>query len=194
MVQIRSCRSARNAEHLADFAVRKSLDIVQYDYSPCSFRQHRKCFSQAPPQFLAFGRVPKWRLQRIRNFFRRTNFPAPRQIERRIRDDSIQPGTEGLIRPEAIQRHERASERFLNDIFRILVHRHDCPGNCIRPPLVHAHETGESTVVTGAGCKNQLALLTRNTRRIAQVLKSPNRKCLYGTGLMQSIGVLEAIG
>jgi hypothetical protein len=89
-------------------------------------------------------------------------FPAS-QIERRICDDSIEPGAESLCRVEPVEGLVRAQKSFLNRVLSVLVGHDDRSRHYIRSALVQPHEPGKTPLVALSGQAYELSLFIRNT-------------------------------
>ena len=114
-------------------------------------------------QLATFSRIAKSGRNRFGELLRMPDLPAASKIERRVRDDSIEPRSESLRRIESVQRLMRAQEPFLHRILRVLV-RHDYRA-CyyVRAPLVKTHETRKTPLVPIPGQTYELSFLIRNT-------------------------------
>src|SRR5687768_16988948 len=109
-MQVGPCSSFRYAEDLADLGVTKSFDIVQYNHRSLALAQPLQGGGQATPQLVRFRRIMKRQRNRLRQRSCGPNLPAPLQVERRVGDDAMQPGTEGLARPKSGQRAIRVQK------------------------------------------------------------------------------------
>ena len=163
MVQIRASGPARDTQHLADLGVRKALDIMQDDYGARAIGQLGERSLQPLPQLAPFCRITKRRRHGVRQFFRVPDFAATSEIQCRVGDDAIQPGSKCLARIESIQGLMRTQKTFLHRILGIFVRQNDGACYCVRPPLMQPNQSGETTIVTCLGKANELLLFIRNT-------------------------------
>src|SRR5450759_3755158 len=102
MVQIRASRSTRYTQHLANLRVRKALDIMHDYHRPCAIRKLRQRRLEPLPQLAAFRGIAESGRNRLRDLLRTSHLPAASQIERRVRDDTIEPRAESLCRIEPV--------------------------------------------------------------------------------------------
>ncbi len=163
MVQIRSGGSARYTQHLADFRVRKALYIMQDDYRPCTIRELLQRRLEPLTQLSTLRWIAERGRNRFGDFLRISNLSPAGQIERRVRDDSIEPCAESLCRVEAVDRLIRPQESLLHRILRVLVRHHDRSGHYIRAPLMKTYEPGEAPFIPLPGETYELPFLIRNT-------------------------------
>lgn len=163
MVQIRASGSARDTQHLADLGVRKALDIMQDDYGACAIGQPGERGLQPLPQLAPFSRITKRRRHGVRQFFSVPDFAATSEIQCRIGDNPIQPGSKCLPRIESIQRLMRPQKTFLHRILGIFVRQNDGACYRVRPPLMQPNQSGKTAIVTCLGKANELFLFIRNT-------------------------------
>ena len=163
MVKIRASRSARDAKHLADLGVSKALYIMQHNHRSRTIRKlgerGLKPFSQLP----AFRRIAKSIRHGVGELLRVPYLSPPGQIERRVCNNPIEPGGEGLRWIEPVDCLIRAQEPLLHRILGILVRVDDRARHHIRPPLVETYETGETPLIPLPGETYELSLLIRNT-------------------------------
>lgn len=163
MVQIRTSRSARYVQHLSNLRVRKALDIMHDYHRPRTIRKLFQRRLEALPQLATFSGIAKSGRNRFGELLRISDLPAASQIERRIRDDPIEPRSESLRRIEPVKRLMRAQETFLHRILRILVRHDNRACYHVRAPLVKTHETGKTPFVPIPGKTYELSFLIRNT-------------------------------
>jgi hypothetical protein len=163
MMQIRSGGSARYTQHLANLRVRKALYIMQDDYRPRTIRELFQRRLEPLPQLSTLRGIAKRGRNRFGDFLRISNLSPAGQIERRVRDDSIEPCAESLGRVEAIDRLIRPQESLLHRILRVLVRHYDRPGHHIRAPLMKTYEPGEAPFVPLPGESYEFPFLIRNT-------------------------------
>lgn len=122
-------------------------------------------------QLATFSRIAKSGRNRIGELLCVPDLPAASQIERRVRDDSIQPRSESLRRIEPVERLVRAQETLLHRILRILV-RHDYRArHYVRAPLVKTDESGKAPFVAIPGQTYELSFLIRNTYGWVRLLR-----------------------
>jgi hypothetical protein len=163
MVQIRPGGSARYTQHLADLRVRKALYIMQDDYRPCTIRELFQRRLEPLPQLSTLRWIAERGRNRFGDFLRISNLSPAGQIERRVRDDSIEPCAESLCRVEAVDRLIRPQESLLHRILRVLVRHYDRSGHYIRAPLMKTYEPGEAPFIPLPGETYELPFLIRNT-------------------------------
>jgi len=163
MVQIRPGGSTRYTQHLANLRVRKALYIMQDNYRPRTIRELFQRRLEPLPQLSTLRRIAEGGRNRFGNFLRISNLSPAGQIERRIRDDSIEPRAESLSRVEAVDRLIRPQESLLHRILRVLVRHYDRPGHYIRAPLMKTYEPGEAAFVSLPSKTYELPFLIRNT-------------------------------
>jgi hypothetical protein len=163
MVQIRASRSARYVQHLSNFRMREAFDIMHHNHGPRTIRKLLQCRLEPLPQLATFSGVAKSGRDRFRQLLRISDLPAASQIERRVRDDSIEPRSESLRRIEPVQRLMRAQKTFLHRILRILMRHDNRASYYVRAPLVETHETGKAPFVPIPGQTYELSFLIRNT-------------------------------
>src|SRR4029079_1882284 len=175
VVQIRARSATRYTQHLSNLGVRKALDVMQDYYRPRPFREPCHCGLEPLPQLPAFRRVPECRWHRIRELLRISDLPSPRQIERRIGNDPVQPGAEGLGRIEPVQRLVRAQKSVLDRVLGVLVRENDRPRHNVGASLVQTHEAGETPLVSLLGQTYELSLLVRYTRLSGRALRVDQR-------------------
>jgi len=60
------------------------------------------------------------RCQRLRQLIRIANLSSPRNVQRSIRHNTVQPRTKRLLRPEASQRAKRVKKPLLNRILALV--------------------------------------------------------------------------
>jgi hypothetical protein len=159
-----------DAEHAPDLGMFESFDVMQDDYGALPFAQCGQRLPQPTPQFIRLAGIAEWRSDRVGEGIRIADFLAPRDVERCIRDDAMQPGPEGLIRQEAVEGAIRVEEPLLNRIFRVLVGEHDGTRHRVRPPLVQPHQLRE---------RLRFAALRRDNKR---VLALAGRVVRHGAG------------
>jgi len=104
-------------------------------------------------------------LKRIAQLFSRPDFPATSYVERRVRDNAIDPSTESKVRVESFDRLPCSHESFLDRVFRVLVDRYDRSRNEVRAPLVQTNEAREGLLIARASRFSQRAFLIRDTHR-----------------------------
>jgi hypothetical protein len=163
VVQIRPGSTARYTQHLSNFRVGKALDIMEDYYRARTFRKLYQSGLKTLPQLAAFRRIPESRWNGFRELLRVPYLATAGEIERRVRDDSIQPRPKCLCWIEPIQGLVRAQEPLLHCVLGVLVRKNDRSGHDIGPSLVQAHETGETPLVSYLGQTYELSLLVRNT-------------------------------
>jgi hypothetical protein len=122
-------------------------------------------------QLATFSRIAKSGRNRFGELLRMPDLPAASQIERRVRDDSIEPRSESLRRIEPVQRLMRAQKTFLHRILRILVRHHYRACHYVRAPLVKTHEAGKAPFVPVPGQTYELSFLIRNTYGWVRLLR-----------------------
>ena len=170
MVQIRAGSPAWYPQHLSNFRVRKALDIVEDDHRPRPIRKLRQRMLEPLAQLTALRRIAERSWNGFGQFLRVSDLASPRQIERCVSDDSIQPRSKCLFGIEPIQRLVRPQKSFLHRVFGILVRENDRSRHYVSAPLVQTHEAGETPLVPLLGQTNERSLLVRNTYGCVQVL------------------------
>src|SRR5678816_4643798 len=65
VMEVGSCRAARNSEHLPDLHVSKTFDVVQNDHRPCPFRKLRQRITQPRLQLSILRRITELSLIHI---------------------------------------------------------------------------------------------------------------------------------
>jgi len=122
-------------------------------------------------QLPIFGGITERRRHRFRELLGGAHLLTPSKIERRIRDDSIEPGAECLGRVEPVEGLVRAQKSLLNCVLSVLVGHDDRSRHYVRAALVQSHEPGETPLVTLPGQTYELSLLIRNTEGYGQLLR-----------------------
>lgn len=171
-MQIRTYSSLGDAENLADLRVLEAFHIMQHDHRPLPLRQRIQRRCQACPQLISFGRIPKWRSHRLRQLIRIANLSSARNVQRRIRDDPVQPRAKRLIRQKPIEGAVRVQKRILHGILRILMICDYCARHSIRPPFVHPHEFGKRFPPAALSRQDELTLVGRSLSH-----DPPGRSC-----------------
>jgi hypothetical protein len=108
--------------------------------------------------------------KRVIQLVRRPNLAAPRDIQRSVRDDPVQPCPKRLIHMEPVERLIRPQESFLHRVFGVLVSRDDRTRNRVRSPLVQLHQLTKRALITTLCGDDELALVSYCTRRGWQTL------------------------
>jgi hypothetical protein len=163
VVQIRPSGSARNVQQLANLRVREALHIMQHYYRPRTRRKLRQRGIEPFLQLAVLRWIAKGRGHRFRELLGVPHLFSASQIERRICDNSIEPGAESLRGVKPVEGLVRAEESLLNRVLSILVGHDDRSRHYIRPALVQPNKPGETTLVALAGQTYEVSLLIRNT-------------------------------
>ncbi len=172
MVQIRASGSARYTQHLANLRVGKALDIMQDYHRTRTIRKLRQRRLEPLPQLAAFRRIAESSWKRFRELLRIPYLSAPGQIERRIRDDSIEPCPESLRGVEPVKRLMRPQESLLHRIFGVFVSHDYRASHDVRAALMKTHESGKTPLVPTLGQTYELSLLIRNTYGCGRLLRA----------------------
>jgi hypothetical protein len=143
--------------------VRKALYIVQHYHRPRARRKLRQRRVEPFLQLTIFRRITESRGHRFRKLLGGAHLFPPSQIERRICDDAIEPGTERLRGIEPIESLVRAQKSFLHRVLCIFMSHDDRSRHYIRTALVQSHEPAETPVVALPGQTYELSLFIRNT-------------------------------
>ena len=162
-MQIRPSGTARYTQHLANLRVRKALDIMEHNHRPRTIGKGGERRFQSLPQLTAFSRIVKGARHGIRELLCVPHLATASEVESRVGDDAIQPGSEGLRRIESIQRLVRAQKSFLHRVFGIFVRQDDRACYRVRPSLMQPHEPGKAPIITRPGKADELFFLIRNT-------------------------------
>src|SRR6267143_7261915 len=181
MVQIRPGRSSRYTQHLSNLRVRKALDIMQHYHRPRTIRKVHQRRLEPLPQLATLRRIAERGRYRFGELLRISYLPPARQIERRIRDDSIEPCPESLCGIEPVERLIRAQKSLLHRILGVLVRQDDRAGHYVRAPLMKTHKPGKTPLVSPLGETDELSLFIRNTYGGVRLLRGWQR--LRGGGL-----------
>ena len=143
---------------------------MQDYHRPRTIRKLCQRILQPLTKLTTFRWIPESSRHRFGKLFRVSNLATPGQVERRISDDSIQPGSEGLRGIEPIQRLIRPQKAFLHCVLGIFVGQDDRPRDYVRAPLVQAHEARETPLIPLLGETYELPFLVRNTYGCGQLL------------------------
>ncbi len=145
------------------------------DYRPRTIRKLRQRRLEPLPQLAAYRRIAERSRNRFGDLLRISYLPAASQIERRVRDDSIEPRAKSLRRIEPVERLIRAQETLLHRIFRILVRHDDRACHDVRAPLMKTYEPCKTPFVPIPGQTYERSFLFRNTYGWVRLL----RGCQY---------------
>jgi hypothetical protein len=171
MVQIRPSSSARYTQHLANLGVRKPLYIMHHYHRPRTGLKLRERRLESLLQLARFSRIAEPGRNQFGELLGRTNLLASGQIERRIRDYSIEPGGERLPRIKPVERLIRAQKPFLHRVLSILMRQDDRSRHYVRAALMQSHKTRKTPFVALSGQTYELSLFIRNTSWGGQSLK-----------------------
>ena len=171
-MQIRASGSPRYTQHLANLRVGKALDIMQDYHRTRTIRKLRQRRLEPLSQLSAFRRIAESGRNRFRELLRIPYLSAPGQIERRVRDDSIEPCPESLRGIKSVKRLMRPQESLLHGIFGVFVRHHDRASHYVCAPLVKTYEPGKTPLVPTLGQTYELSLLIRNTYGCVQLLRA----------------------
>jgi hypothetical protein len=163
MMQVGSRGPFRDSQHLSDLSVRESFDVVQNYHRSSSLGEFPQSVPQSPMQLFSFCGITEGVCDSVRELISRPDFAPSRCIERRIRDDAIQPCAKRLVRTETIERLVRAQKSFLHCILGVLVHRNDRSRDCVRSALVKPNEPSKRRRVTALRCQDEALLVLRIT-------------------------------
>src|SRR5882762_1482109 len=180
-MQIRPGRSPRYTQHLSNLRVRKALDIMQHYHRPRTIRKVHQRRLEPLPQLATLRRIAERGRYRFGELLRFTYLPPAGQIERRIRDDSIEPRPESLCGIEPLERLIRAQKSLLHRILGVLVRHDDRAGHYVCAPLMKTHEPGKTPLVSTLGETDELSLFIRNTYGGVGLLRGWQRR--RGDGL-----------
>jgi len=166
VVQIRSRRSFRHPQQLADLTVRKAFHIMHDDHCPLPFGQCRQSRAKPPAQLILLGGIVKGRRQRLMQLIRVPNFPSPTYIECGVGDYAAKPSPKGLVRPESGKRSVSVQEAFLHGVLRVLSRERDCAsdGECANLMASHKLREGVATPLLRTEAERPLALTARPLR------------------------------
>ena len=170
MMQVRSCRTFRYSKSLANLCMRESFYIMQYQHRSHPFRKLGQCFAQPSPQLVSLSGIPKTTCQRLVQLIGGPHLSPASQIQRGVRDDAVEPGSERLIQIETVQRLVRPHERFLNRILRVFVYRDDRPGDSVSALRMQMNEYSKRPLIASLGGRGQSPLIRRITRLVGHAL------------------------
>ncbi len=100
--------------------------------------------------------------------------PAPREVQCRVGDDPVQPGSKCLVQVESVERLVGPHKSFLHSVFSIFVYGNDRSCDCIRALGVKPDEHTERRLITLLGGGGQSPLIRSITRLIGHALRGGN--------------------
>ncbi len=100
--------------------------------------------------------------------------PTAREVQCRVGDDPIQPGSECLVQVEPIKRLVGPHKGFLHSVFSIFVYRNDRSCDRIRSLGVKSDKHTERRLIAPLSGSGQSPLVRRITRLIGHALRGGN--------------------
>ena len=165
MMEVGSCRPARNPEHLSDLHVGKAFDVVQDNHRPCTLRKLSQRFCQSRPQLCILRRIPERSTKSVAELFSGPDLPATCYVESGVGDDAIEPRRESLRRVEPFDGLPRSNKPILHRVFGIFVDGDYGACNEVGASLMQTHKPREGSLVACACRFSQRAFLIRDTHR-----------------------------
>jgi hypothetical protein len=98
---------------------------------------------------------------RLRQFVRIANLAAARDVERRVRYDSMKPRAKRLIRQEPVKGAVRVQKCLLHCVFRVLVIHDDRTRHRVCTTFMRAHEFGKRFAFPSLRREHQRAFVGR---------------------------------
>lgn len=150
--------------------MREAFYVVQHKHRPHPLRQLGHRLSQPSSQLVSLGRIPKAPGERLVQFISRAYLSAPREVQRRVRDDPVQPRSESLLKVEAIESLICPHERLLYCVLSVFMHSDDCPRHSVSTLGMQPDEHAKRCLVAPLGGAGKGSLVRSITRRIGHAL------------------------
>lgn len=136
-----------------------TFNVVEDDHRSLAIGELCQRTSQTILQLIRFGWVPERAGVGVDELVCVTDLSPSSQIECGVADDAMQPGSEGLVRAETLQRAMCVQEALLHCVLGILVGKQHGPGHRVRALLVPTHQLSERGRIAGLRSHHVAALL-----------------------------------
>ena len=136
-----------------------TFNVVEDDHRSLAIRKLSQSTPETILQLIRFGRVPERAGVCVDELVCVSDLSPSSQIECSVADDAMQPGSEGLVRAETLQRTMCVQEAFLHGVLGILMGEKDGPGHRVRALLVATHQLRERGRIAGLRSHHVAALL-----------------------------------